>query len=214
MTQTIVFATGNTGKFIWLEKALAHAGMTDWTVEMAKLDLLEVQSDSLEEISLFKARQAYELLKKPVLVMDGGFYITALNGFPGPFARYMFDQMGPENIARLASTLEDKSCTFRNVATYIESPDTYQQFEDNTGNIYSLSDTAYPHDHPQQWSTSWRTIIPSGFGYTKTLASFSVEELDAYVAQRAQSEHDNSCLNKFVHYLMTRDTVNTPKFGT
>lgn len=213
MIQTIVFATGNKGKFSWLQHEVAIAGLSDVTVEMAKMDLLELQSESLEEISLHKAKQAFEILKKPVLVMDGGFYIKELNGFPGPFARYMFDQMGPENIAKLASVLTDRSCYFKNVVTFIEGPDQYQQFVDTTGDIYALSPDVYPHDHPQQWASVWRVLVPAGLGYTQPLASFSDQELKDYAAKRA-ARADHSSLNDFVKYLKrTQDTM-TARTGT
>ena len=213
--KTLVFATSNKGKFAWLERSLKIAGLFDTQAVMKKMDLVEIQSDNLEEISLYKAQQAYKALQQPVLVMDGGFYVHELNGFPGPFARYMFDQMGVHAIAKLAGTLGDKSCIFRNVVTYMDGPDSYRQFHDDTGSIYTLTDQVWPEDHPEQWSSMWRILVPSGLGYEKPLASLSEKDLHDYAEKRAQRDEDNSALNKLVQYLKERDVSKTgKKFGT
>ena len=56
------------------------------TVEFAKINLVELQSDSLEQIARDKARSAFDSLKKPVIVEDDGLFIDALKGFPGPYS--------------------------------------------------------------------------------------------------------------------------------
>ncbi len=93
----IHFATTNSGKLQWLERVLEMEGLSgEWAVKSCPMELIEIQSADIHEISLHKARQAFEKLQQPVLTMDGGFYIKALNGFPGPFGKYMFEQMGVE----------------------------------------------------------------------------------------------------------------------
>ena len=201
MTKTITFVTSNKGKFAWLERALQLAGVTHADAQMHAMDLVEIQSADLAEISLHKARQAYALLQKPVIVQDSGFYIKALNGFPGPFARYMFDQMGVQAIARLAGTLEDKTCSFDNVLTYIDGPDSYQQFHDSTGDLFTLSEDVWPHDHPKQWASIWRILVPSGLGYTKPMAALSDEELDRYSMEARAYNPASSAIDLFADYL-------------
>lgn len=214
MTQkTLVFATSNKGKFAWLERSLKIAGLFDTTAVMKKMDLIEIQSESLEDISLYKAKQAYELLKQPVVVMDGGFYIHELNGFPGAYVRYMIDQMGVHAIAKLAGTLNDTSCMFKNVVTYMDGPDSYKQFYDDTGSIYSLSADVWPEDHPDQWSAMWRILVPTGMGYTKPLAALDEKSLQNYAEERSRRDEDNSALNKLVVYLKEQQTA-AKKFGT
>jgi non-canonical purine NTP pyrophosphatase (RdgB/HAM1 family) len=213
MSTTLIFATSNKGKFAWLERSLKIAGLFDTAAVMKKMDLVEIQSESLEEISLYKAQQAYALLKQPVLVMDGGFYIHELNGFPGPFVRYMIDMMGVHAIAKLAGTLTDASCLFKNVVTYMDENGNPTQFYDDTGNIYTLSSDVWPHDHPDQWSSMWRILIPTGMGYTKPLAALDEKSLQQYAEERARRDEDNSALNKLVEYLKDRQT-SAKKFGT
>lgn len=198
---TITFATSNKGKVAWLERTLRSAGLNDWSVEMQKMDLVEIQSPDIAEISLYKARQAYEALQRPVLVMDGGFAIHALNGFPGPYIRHMIDQMGVENMAKMVGALDDRSCAFTTVATWMDGPESYRQFHDTTADIYTLTDQVWPHDHPAQWSAMWRILVPSGLGYTKPLAALSEAEMQEYAERRALRDADRSCLHDFVQYL-------------
>ncbi len=212
--KTLIFATSNTGKFAWLERALRIAEMHDVQPIMKKMDLVEIQSDSIEAISLHKAEQAYALVKQPVLVLDGGFYIKELNGFPGPFLRYMIDQMGVHAIAKLAGTLTDTSCSFKNVVTYMDENGQPHQFTDDTGTIFTLTDQVWPHDHPQQWSAMWRILVPSGLGYHQPLASMDEKMLQDYALQRSKQDDDNSSLNKLAFFLRDQKNNTSKKFET
>jgi len=199
MTKIITFATSNQGKINWLERALKIANVTEWSVTGEKLNLLEIQSNSLQEISLSKARQAFAILQKPVLVMDGGLYIEELNGFPGPFGSFMMDQMGVEPFAKLIGKFENRACQFRNVVTFMTAEDSYQQFADDSGDMFTMTHQIWPEAHPDQWSDLWRIIIPSGIGYSRPLASFSKEELYDYTEKRATKY--SAALADFVAYL-------------
>lgn len=196
----LVFATSNNGKFSWLERELAAQGLQHITPEQRPLDLTEIQSVDINAISLFKARQAYDIVKQPVLVHDGGFYMNGLNGFPGAYTRDMVDTISIETIAKIISVLDDKRCQFRNVATLYLGPDQYQQFSDTTGEIFTLTDQLYPESHPKQWSPLWRVLVPSLFGYTKPLAAFDEKELDDYMVRRRAMD-DASSIRDTVSYL-------------
>lgn len=77
----INFITSNAGKVAALKRSLAQKGIGRVIVNARNLNLMEPQFDTVAEVSAFKARQAYEILKKTVLVEDGGFCIEALKGF-------------------------------------------------------------------------------------------------------------------------------------
>ncbi len=84
---TISFITGNQHKADYLEKYLGYP------VDHVKLDLVEIQSLDLKEIAEHKVRQAYEILKSPVLVEDVALEFEALGGLPGPFIKYFVDNV-------------------------------------------------------------------------------------------------------------------------
>lgn len=92
----VTFITGNANKAEFLARYLKH------TVDHQKLDLDELQSLSLKEITEHKARQAYDRLKSPVLVEDIGFEIKALGRLPGPFIKWFIEEVGFERLCRLA----------------------------------------------------------------------------------------------------------------
>lgn len=189
----LVFATSNKAKFSILERELKIAGMDDCVVlEQNPLDLTEIQSMDIAAISLFKAKQAYDVLKCPVLVHDGGFYINGLNGFPGAYTRDMITTVGAETMARIVSVLDDRTCQFRNVATLMLGPDTYHQFFDSSLDIFTLTEKIWPHDHPRQLSPMWRILVASKFGYDRPMASLNDAEIDDYYDKRHALENGSS----------------------
>lgn len=83
---TIYYITGNVSKF-----ETAKAFFEPLGVEMVqkKLEIPEIQSDSIEEIAEDKANKAFSELKHALIVNDSGWYITALKGFPGPYLKHV-----------------------------------------------------------------------------------------------------------------------------
>lgn len=92
----ITFVTGNQNKADFLAKFLGY--------ELAhhKLELDEIQSLDLKKIVERKVKQAYSIIKSPVLVEDIAFEIGALGRLPGPFIKWFIDEIGYERLCRLA----------------------------------------------------------------------------------------------------------------
>jgi len=80
--QTITFITGNQKKADHLSRLIGMG------VEHIKLDLDEIQSLSLREVVEHKARQAYEKVRKPVLVEDVALEFEEFGKLPGPFIKF------------------------------------------------------------------------------------------------------------------------------
>lgn len=74
--QPITFITGNQKKAEYLAKYL------HFPVGYQKINLDEIQSLDLREIVEHKVRQAYEIIKTPVLVEDVSLEFTALGRIP------------------------------------------------------------------------------------------------------------------------------------
>ena len=64
------------------------------------------------EIARGKAGYAYGQLKTPLIVDDTGFFIDALNGFPGPYAAYVQNTIGNSGVLKLMEGCEDRSARF------------------------------------------------------------------------------------------------------
>lgn len=100
----IIFVTGNKHK---LEIAQSVLGLYDINVENVILENVdEIQDTNIENIASKSALQASRMINQPVIKSDVGFEIDVLNGFPGAFCKYVFEQLGTEGILKL---LEDKT---------------------------------------------------------------------------------------------------------
>ncbi len=86
----IILVSGNLNKVNEFKEILKDS----FEVENVKLDIDEIQSMSLKEICEFKAKEAYKIVKKPLLVEDTGFFIDELNGLPGPFIKFFEERLG------------------------------------------------------------------------------------------------------------------------
>ena len=86
--ETPTFITGNKGKVREFEQIL------EVKLDNESLELDEIQSTDVAEVTLHKVRQAYEMLKRPVLVEDTGLYIEDINGFPGALIKFYMRDVG------------------------------------------------------------------------------------------------------------------------
>jgi len=81
-------------------------------IEHIDLDLIEIQADSVEGVALAKAQDAYEQLKKPIVVHDSCMNFPALNGFPGVSTKAILPQIGTDGILKLLEGKDDRTCSF------------------------------------------------------------------------------------------------------
>jgi non-canonical purine NTP pyrophosphatase (RdgB/HAM1 family) len=99
-----LFITGNQNKADYLAKTLGIK------LEHQKVELDEIQSADPFEIIEHKVRQAYTIIKKPVLVEDVSLAFNALDGLPGPFIKFFVDaENGLENLCRMLDGFDDRS---------------------------------------------------------------------------------------------------------
>ncbi len=112
---SITFATSNRHKFSEVSAILEDYGIP---VEMASMELREIQADTLEEIAAEKAREACLRVEGAAMVEDTGLFIDGLNGFPGPYSAYVFRTLGNSGILRLLEAAPDRGATFQSVFAY------------------------------------------------------------------------------------------------
>ncbi len=93
-----VLVSSNPGKAREFQQLFQQHGLE---LEVEPLRTVEIQADSLEEIAVFSCLQAYNILKKPVIVEDAGLFVEALNGFPGPYSAYVYRTIGVDGLLRL-----------------------------------------------------------------------------------------------------------------
>jgi XTP/dITP diphosphohydrolase len=116
--RVVFFATGNVHKFDEARNLLAKIGIA---VGMLKVKGEELQSDSLVEIAQASAREAFNRCCLPVIVEDAGLFIDALNGFPGPYAAYVYKTIGNKGVLELMDGVEARKAVFRSAIAYCDS---------------------------------------------------------------------------------------------
>lgn len=99
----ITFVTGNRAKAGELGRHLQIP------VAHEKLDIPEIQSLDLREVTTHKATTAYERLHKPVLVEDTSLVIRAFGKLPGPLIKWFLTELGNEGLCRLLDPFSDRS---------------------------------------------------------------------------------------------------------
>src|SRR3989338_10669833 len=105
----INYVTTNVGKVRSLERHLNPYGIE---VVHKPIDLPEPRADDVQVIAEHKARFAYEIVKEPLVVLDAGFYIDSLNGFPRAYVNSALDTIGIEGILKLVER-KKRDCEFR-----------------------------------------------------------------------------------------------------
>jgi len=121
--QTISFVTTNAGKFQEVSQYFNELCPTI-KIEQVEIDVPEIQSLDVEEIALNKAKYAWEVLKKPLIIDDGGIYLKQYHNFPGPLAKWIFKGIGLEGFWRLAEN--DPRALFLCKIVYIDGPENYK----------------------------------------------------------------------------------------
>jgi inosine triphosphate pyrophosphatase len=121
----ILLVTGNKGKLFEIQKILQGVAV----VENIALDLPELQGASALEISKEKGREAFRLLRRPVLIEDTSLCFNGLNGLPGPYIKWFFDKLSCDGLVKMLDGFEDKSAYASCIFTYCTGPDDVRSFE-------------------------------------------------------------------------------------
>jgi len=178
----IIFVTSNKGKIATAQKDLKNIKVLSYNA-----DLIEPRSDDIKEIAKQKVIQAYQIVKKPCISLDSGFFIKELNGFPKAYVNHTLDTIGVEGILKLMEGVTNRYCEFRSCLAYYDGK-TMEFFESKSPGI--ISERIKGHDNENKWSDLWYIFIPENFNMT--LAEFREEDFIKY-----DESKEDSCMNKF-----------------
>lgn len=109
------FVTGNVHKFHEARNVLFKY---DIATAMLNIDAVEIQDDDLKKIATTSATDAARKSGIPVFVEDAGLFITALNGFPGPYSSYVYRTVGTKGILKLMEKIDQRDAYFQSVVAY------------------------------------------------------------------------------------------------
>jgi len=164
----LVFITGNQHKADYLAKWLGIP------IPHQKTSVDELQSLDLREIVEHKARGAYAIVQKPVLVEDIALTFHAMGKLPGPLIKWFLEELKPEGLAKIIQPFSDKTATASIMYGLYDGKELHTFEAHVEGTIASeprVSDSA-------GWNTttSWNSVfIPNG--QAKTYGEMSDEEL-------------------------------------
>jgi XTP/dITP diphosphohydrolase len=113
--RAVIFASTNQNKYREVQSILSSHCIS---VDFAQINLVEVQSDLLEEIAREKAKSAFAQVGRPVIVEDDGLFVDALKGFPGQYSSHAFKTIGNDGIMKLLAGSADRSASFRSLIAF------------------------------------------------------------------------------------------------
>lgn len=177
----VVFITGNKHKVRYLEQWL---GMP---IRHQKIDLDEVQSLDLKVVTEHKARQAYHIVQKPVLVEDVGLTFNALGRLPGPLIKWFLEELDLRQLCNLLSKDDDHSA----VASIL-----YGLYDGKTMHYFGADISGTITDKPRgDLGFGWNAIfVPDGSD--KTYAQMTDEEIVPFSHRAAAIEKLRAFLTK------------------
>ncbi len=176
----ITFVTGN--EF----KARETGEILNIDLEISNIDLTEIQEMDLEKVASHKLNQAYEALKKPILIDDVSFEIHAWNSFPGPLVKWMLKAGdGPSLMLKLLEGEKDRRAKARLAIGFHDGNKPHLFFGEVEGSVaYEIRG-----DNGFGWD---RVFIPDG--YDQTFAEMP-SELKNSISHRGRA------LEKFHNFL-------------
>uniref|UniRef100_A0A7C1P367 dITP/XTP pyrophosphatase n=1 Tax=Thermofilum pendens TaxID=2269 RepID=A0A7C1P367_THEPE len=186
----VYLATGNKTKAAEIINVLAEAGIT---AEVVPLKKLEVQSDSLEEIARVAAERLPPL-DAPIVVEDAGLFVTALNGFPGPYSHYVFRTLGCRGLLKLLEGVEERRACFKSVVAVKMPSGEVEVFTGETWGVIT-------HEERGGKGFGFDPIFQPE-GSTKTFAEMDLEEKNLW-------SHRGRAVRKLALWLLEKYSVKT-----
>ncbi len=188
----INFVTTNQGKVASLANRLTSG---KYQLVQTKLELPEIQASCANAVCIEKAKEAFKILQKPLIIQDSSFHIVALNGFPGAYIKYAQDTIGVGGILKLMEGVQDRRCYFEGALTYIDGNVTKTFVKKSSMGQLALKIDKTSSE--KEWGTIWRIFIPKG--YNITLSAISKEELDSKEGKTAS----DSEFAQFIRWIET-----------
>jgi non-canonical purine NTP pyrophosphatase (RdgB/HAM1 family) len=181
----LYFATINDKKLQMYEQILGTP------LQAARIDLLDIQHYDAGEVAIHKAKQAYEVLRKPVFVEQSGIAIRAWGGLPGGLTNGFLVPAGLSNLCKMLRPFSDKYAEAVSAIGFTDGQLVRKFLGVVPGEIAP---------EPRGNGYSWHNIfIPAGFA--KTMGEMNDDEMLSISSRRR-------VLIEFMRFLQTNYEVN------
>jgi|HubBroStandDraft_1064217.scaffolds.fasta_scaffold07294_12 non-canonical purine NTP pyrophosphatase (RdgB/HAM1 family) len=104
---SLLFVTSSHGKLAEVRRIVGTP------VEMIDIELVEPQAVDLDVVVAAKAQQAYEHVRRPVIVEDSGLFISAWNGLPGALVKWFLQCVDVTGICDMLHEFPVREATAR-----------------------------------------------------------------------------------------------------
>lgn len=124
--RVLYFVTSNDGKYddvSWYVNRYEPAIQ----LQQVKVELQEIQTSDHRQIAIEKAKYAWNIIKKPLIVDDSGIYFDRYDNFPGPFLKFVYYGLGLNGMLKLLEG--DNRATFRWYIVCAYGPNDFEVFE-------------------------------------------------------------------------------------
>ncbi|OGC48158.1 hypothetical protein A3A69_01175 [candidate division WWE3 bacterium RIFCSPLOWO2_01_FULL_37_15] len=192
----ICYVTGNQYKFKSACRRLLPFKIKLKQKQLA--EIVEIQSDDIEKISLSKAQQAFQLLKCPLLVCDSAWYITSLNGYPGAYMSYMNKWFNPEDFLNLMKGKSNREVILEEVVTYIDK-NGYKTFRHRKPGtiLYSSKGNGIPSNTIISLSSTGKSIAECDFENIKASEGNGLwEDFGKWYSKQTSYKHQRKSTNQ------------------
>lgn len=161
----VYYVTGN------LHKAEYFAKIMKRDIPRLDVDVDEIQGLDIRRIVEHKAKQAYAIVKKPIIIEDTKLSFIALGALPGPLIKWFLEELGPVGLCRLLDGYDDRSAVAGAVTAYYDGS-TLQLFEHELAGTIAATPKGVD-------GFGWNKIFIPG-GASITLAEMDEETFKAY----------------------------------
>ncbi|MDE6583343.1 MAG: hypothetical protein K2K31_01670 [Clostridia bacterium] len=173
---SIYFVTTNKGKLASAQSNLSRFGIT---LNYVDHEVTEPNINDIEYIATYKVKEAYQILKKPCITLDSGFYIPHYPdqaNFPGAFPkRELLEKIGIDGLLEKMKNTTSRECYFKECVAYYDGKDVKYFYGTISG---TLSTEIRKGNNPtEKWSELWYVFIPEGFD--KTMAEMTEQERES-----------------------------------
>lgn len=183
---SLVYATTNKFKLAMANMALADLDINLLPLPSDTPEVDEIQADAQELIAVDKARKYFALLKQPLVVMDSGLFIEALNGFPGPYTKFALDTIGVSGLSALASNVDNKTAYTQRTIVYIDDSSIKTVIHKAEGKIISTSrgNEGRDYDFIFEMNASKKTLAELDASAKAEIASAAWRELGSWIKDK------------------------------
>jgi len=154
------------------------------TLAQDRINLIEPQSIDLTDVSEYTVKQAFSILKVPVITDDSGIYFSKFNKFPGSNTKNLLKTLGLKNLYNLAKST-DNDLKFVVSLTYYNG----EILKTFTGEL----DGEIIDKYDEEFKNYNDIFIPKG--HNKPLSKISIEE-------RAFFSHRKKALDEFISWFL------------